>query len=185
MINIDVDQLTQRFAEWVMNPTLLKKVIPLIQPRLDRLSDIGQFSEIFLGGNINVDISLYQHKKLSPEEVKNTLIWGLWKLDEQTVWSSENIQTVLRDCAEALEFKLRDFLFAYYPALTGKKSATPLFETMNILGKDLVRARLRNSIDQLGGLSKKAESRLKRTYQESWKKLTHRRDLKNKDSQES
>jgi glutamyl-tRNA synthetase len=130
---------------------------------MERLSDIGPFSGYFLSGHIEVDADLYLSKKLSPEEVKKCLVWGMWRLEEN-LWTTEAIETGLRACATELDVKLRNFLSPFYPATTGRKSATPLFDTLQILGRDLVRARLRDAIQVLGGLSKKGEGRWKKEY---------------------
>jgi glutamyl-tRNA synthetase len=165
--NLTVQQLAQRLYQWALNPQYLESILPLVQQRLTRLSDIGQFSSFFLSGHLSdVDPTLYNSKKLSTEEVQKCLVWGMWSLDELTEWSLDTVTATLRACAQDSEFKLRDFLAPFYPALTARKSATPLFDTIHLLGKDLVRARLRDGITALGGLSKKKEAKMKKAFQQ-------------------
>ena len=57
------------------------------------------------------------------------------------------------------------------------KSATPLFDTMAVLGRDLVRARLRDASKILGGLSKKGEARWKKTYESARKQRLEQEKL--------
>ena len=90
----------------------------------------------------------------------------MWRLDEIKVWGAEEISTALRECAIELEVKPRDFFAPFYPAMTGMKSATPLFDTAYGLGRDLVRARLRDALQLLGGMGKKAEARYKKDYEQ-------------------
>ena len=155
--------------EWALNPDVLKQILPMLQPRLDRLSDIGKFSSYFLSGHLELSVEQFTHKKLSPEQIKQSLIWGMWRLDELKVWKADGISTALRECATELELKPREFFAPFYPAITGMKSATPLFDTMAVLGRDLVRARLRDASKILGGLSKKGEARWKKTYESARK----------------
>jgi glutamyl-tRNA synthetase len=42
--------------------------------------------------------------------------------------------------------------------------STPLFETLEILGPDLCRMRIREALDATGGLSKKQAEQLEREY---------------------
>ena len=49
-------------------------------------------------------------------------------------------------------------------AIAGKSSAYSIPDSMSILGPDLTRARLRNAISVLGGVSKKAAKRLEKEY---------------------
>lgn len=167
----DVDQLARRFAEWALTEDYLKAIIPMIQPRLESLSDIGRFAGYFLSGHLELTEEDFAHKKLSADDVKRCLVWGMWRLDSLKEWRADLISSALRDCAKELEVKPRDFFAPFYPALTKMKSATPLFETVAVLGRDLVRARLRDGINTLGGLGKKAEARLKKEYEQ---KLTAR-----------
>jgi len=160
----DIDALATRLMEWALNPTYLKALLPMLQPRLERLSDVGQFSEYFLRGHLELSVEQLAHKKLTPDEVKRCLVWGMWSLDQLSAWETEAIESTLRACSERLEVKLRDFLAPYYPALTGRKSATPLFETMRVLGRDLTRARLRDAVNVVGGLSKKLEAKWKKEF---------------------
>ena len=163
--NHDIDQLAQRLMEWALNPKLLKEVLPMLQPRLDRFSDIGKFSSYFLSGHLELNAEQFAHKKLSSEQINQALVWGMWRLDELKAWEAEGISNALRECAVELELKPRDFFAPFYPAITGMKSATPLFDTMAVLGRDLVRARLRDASQVLGGVSKKGEARWKKTYE--------------------
>ena len=57
--------------------------------------------------------------------------------------------------ADRMELKLRVFLAPFFVAITGKTSATPLFDTLAILGKDLARVRIRDAIDTIKPLSGK------------------------------
>jgi glutamyl-tRNA synthetase len=161
-----VEQLAERFAQWALNVDYLKEIIPMIQPRLESLSDIGRFAGYFLSGHLDLSADDLTHKKLTPEDVKRSLAWGMWRLDELKSWGSDEISAALRDCATELEFKPRDFFAPFYPALTAMKSATPLFDTAQVLGRDLVRARLRDAIQLLGGIGKKAEARYKKDYEQ-------------------
>ena len=161
----DNDQLAEKLMEWLLNPTFLKSILPMLQPRLDRLSDIGKFSNYFLSGHLELQVDNLNHKKLNSEQVNQCLVWAMWRLDELKTWSSEEISNSLRECAKELELKPRDFFAPFYPAITGMKSATPLFDTMAILGRDLVRARLRDASKLLGGMSKKGEARWKKAYE--------------------
>ena len=161
----DLDALAARLMEWALNPSYLKSILPMLQPRLERLSDVGQFAEYFLSGHLPLTPEQLAHKKLDPDAVKRCLVWGMWSLDRLSTWETEGIEGALRGCADQLEVKLRDFLAPYYPAVTARKSATPLFETMRVLGRDLTRARLRDAVNVVGGLSKKQEAKWKKEFE--------------------
>ena len=61
----------------------------------------------------------------------------------------------MRELADKLDVKLRDFLTPFYVAMSGEKASTPLFQSMEILGSDMSRMRIRRAIEILGGISSK------------------------------
>jgi len=57
---------------------------------------------------------------------------------------------------------VRDVVRPFYVAITGSAQSLPLYDSMLLLGRDLVRERLRVALDRLGGATN-AET-------EAWKK---------------
>ena len=80
---------------------------------------------------------------------------AIWKLESETAFTGEAIENVFRGLAERFDVPLRDLSRPFYVAITGAKASTPLFQSMEILGLDLVRMRLRRAIESLGGISAK------------------------------
>jgi len=59
---------------------------------------------------------------------------------------------------------VRDVTVPLTVALTGSRVGPPLFETLILLGVDIVRMRLLRGIDTLGGLSKKKAKKLEKEW---------------------
>jgi glutamyl-tRNA synthetase len=59
------------------------------------------------------------------------------------------------DLANQMEIKLRDFMPAFFIAIAGSTSSTPVMQSMVTLGPDLTFARLRHALELVGGPSKK------------------------------
>ena len=161
---LDDETLVDRLEAWRFNRDFLLSVLPLVRQRLDKLSDLGQFSSFFIGGSVHPTPEHFTHKKLTQDQIRQILTWGSWRLEELSEWSSAEIQMALRTLATESGFKLREFLAPFYPALTGRQSATPLFETATVLGRDICRFRIREALTVLGGLSKKEEKRWRKAY---------------------
>ena len=53
--------------------------------------------------------------------------------------------------ADALGKKPREMVRPFYVAITGSPTALPLFESMELLGRDLCRERVREALTTLGG----------------------------------
>lgn len=158
------EQFADRVAEWALNRDYLMQIIPMIKKRVDRLSDLGPMCAHFLAGRMTLSADLFDFKKLDQDATRQALQWALWQLDQTTPWTSENIEQTLRGTAALLDIKLRLLLGPFFIAMSGKKVSTPLFDTMAVLGRDLSRARVRDAIDALGGVSGKEQKRWKKTF---------------------
>jgi glutamyl-tRNA synthetase len=56
---------------------------------------------------------------------------------------------VLKRIADSLDKKVRDVARPFYVAITGSPTSIPLYDSMELLGRDIVRERLRNALDVL------------------------------------
>ena len=107
----------------------------------------------------------FSHKKLTTDEVRRILQYALWDFEQLHVWDHNQISLLLSQLSAAMGYKLRDFMFPFFVAIAGSPSSTPVMESMGILGADLTFARLRQSIEILGGLSKNEQSEWKLQWQ--------------------
>jgi glutamyl-tRNA synthetase len=70
-------------------------------------------------------------------------------IDAMSEWNRVAIGELFKQLSETFATKLRDFLRPFYLAIAGSTSSTPLFDSMEILGRDLCRARLRKALEVL------------------------------------
>ena len=104
---------------------------------------------------------------LDEDDVRVALELVLAGLEALTEWNQETVQAVMRRVCDLMELKLRRFLKPFYLAVTGSTSSTPLFDSMELLGRDLCRARLRDARRLLGPFQDKAKkSYLKKALKE-------------------
>lgn len=111
-------------------------VLPLIADRLERLSDFAQFTPFFYQP-ITVDPQLLV-KKSTPTELKDQLNGtseGLAKLIE---WSVPQIEVVIRGLQKSKNWKKSQYFMMLRIAVTGQTATPPLFETMEVIGKEEV-----------------------------------------------
>jgi glutamyl-tRNA synthetase len=100
----------------------------------------------------------------SQEELLKRLQFVLWRLEAQQDWERGALFATLKGLADTLELKPKVLFAPLFVAISGKSSAYSIPDSMSILGPDLTRARLRNAISVLGGVSKKAAKRLEKEY---------------------
>jgi glutamyl-tRNA synthetase len=149
---------------WALNPGYLDRIVPLVQPRLETLADWGRLTWPFFADTVPVEAGALTVKGKSGEEVVAILQTAIWRLEEQREWTAAALESTFRELAEGYALHTRDFNLPFYVALSGNPVWTPLYDSMEILGSDLVRMRLRAAIEALGGLSGKKQKELEKAY---------------------
>ncbi len=158
------DEFMDRVAEWALSRERLAPLAPLLQTRTERLLDLLPQVDYLLGDRRALAGEDFAHKTLGAEDCRRILDHALRRLDEVATWERDGVYAALKALADALDCKLRDFLFPLFIAVAGRAVALPLFDSLIFLGRDLVRSRLRSAIAALGGISKKEAKRLERSY---------------------
>ena len=94
------------------------------------------------------------------------LLFGQWRLEELRTWDATTLYEESKLLAEAMGIKLGAFCAPHYVAMSGRASASPLFESWEALGPDISRARIRAAVERKNGqpLGKKPTSRLQKEY---------------------
>ena len=70
----------------------------------------------------------------------------------------------MKDLAEAMGMKIRDFLAPLFIAIAGTSATISVIDSMHMLGSDLSRARIRHAIELLGGISRKKMKDVEKAY---------------------
>jgi glutamyl-tRNA synthetase len=160
------DSLHGLLEAWALGRENVARLVPLVQPRLETLADWGRLTGPFFADEIELDPADLAVKDREPGEVAGLLQLTLWRLEAQPEFSAATLKALFAETAEALGMKLKGLALLFYVALSGSKAWTPLFESMEILGPDMVRARARRAIEALGGLSSKKRKELEKRYAE-------------------
>jgi glutamyl-tRNA synthetase len=158
------DTFADRLAEWALNREYCVPILKLVQERVDRLSDVLPKVAHFFSAPPALTEASFAHKTLTLDAVRRILFFAGRCLDSLRSWHADSLRAELEKLGVALDLKIRDLLFPLFVALSGNAVSTPLFETLQILGPDLCRSRLREAQQALGGLSKKQLEELEREY---------------------
>ena len=154
-------QFGERIVRWALNQDYLGKVAPLVQGRVERLSDLGGMAAFFLQGLLDIPATELTTKGLDADGVRRSLQWTAWRLEDATPFTRDILDRTLREVADLQGLKLKDYVRPLFVAFTGKPVSTPLFESMEVLGRDLCRARLRHAQTVLGLMTGKEEKKWK------------------------
>jgi glutamyl-tRNA synthetase len=163
--NYDTTSLREALERWALGRDTLDRIIPLAQPRLETLSDWGYLTAFFFADEVPFDPEKLKLKGKTQEELLALLQIAIWRLEQVREFTGDVLEQIFRDLAEKFSLKLRDLLPPFYVAVTGTEVATPLFQSMEVLGSDLVRMRLRRALGILGGFSTKGLKAVEKTYE--------------------
>lgn len=164
--DLDEKQFADRVAKWALNEEYLGQIIPLIKDRVEKFTDIAPLTGLFFNGLPMLSEEAFDGLKIEREKQIEVLQFASWYLDDQKSWERDELYEGLNRIAQAMEIKVRDFLQPLFVAMSGSTVCPPLFDCMVILGPDITRARVRNALNTLGGVSKKQTKRLEKTYRE-------------------
>jgi glutamyl-tRNA synthetase len=160
---LDPAQFVERVRAWAGGPETFDRIASLAQARIERLSDLAPLCAFLFAGRLDVTADQLRGGKLDDETLRKAFGLALPMLDALPDWEHEAIGRTMSRLAEILGGKVRDVVRPFYIAIAGSAQSLPLYDSMVLLGRDLVRERLRVALERLGGATK-AET-------EAWKKL--------------
>lgn len=130
---------------------VLTAAAPLVQPRVRLLGEVSAMVGSLLSrdGYIEPDDDARKQLKGSSEDVLDRAVAALEGVDEGA-WTAENLHETLNAALlEGTEYKPRQAFGPVRVALSGRRVSPPLFESMEIVGKDVTVARLRGLREHL------------------------------------
>ena len=127
------------------------RILPLIQERVKTLAEVPQLVDFFFVKELEYDASLLLGKIERTDAVR-ALQTALAKLNLISNWDAASLEAVLRPLAGELGLKTGVFFGLLRVAVTGRTAAPPLFQTMEVLGKERCLSRLKTALDKLSAL---------------------------------
>lgn len=160
--NIPQEKLWDRLKEWSFSDKFMQKLMPLAHTRIKTFGEFMELCHFFFINHIPYTEALLTPKGIKPEQAACMLQTVIWSMEEQEDWGRTGIEKASRDVAQAFGVNHKKIIMALlFGTITGSLQGPPLFDSVQILGKDRTRARLLKAIQFLGGISKKKLSHLK------------------------
>lgn len=148
--SLDDREFEARVRSWALNENYLMRLAPLVRSRISVLSDLGPLAAPFFSGIVEFTADRLLDGKLDPHVVSAALHLAAERLEE-IEWTKAAIEAAFKAMAVEMGVKARDLLRPFFVAMTGSPVSVPLFDAMEILGRDLCRARLRRALELAGG----------------------------------
>lgn len=134
--------------------TYAYKVLQLLQERTKTLCEITQLAEFFFVSTINYDSALLLRDKVDNETAIRSLQITIPKLvaTNKETWNAASLDGTLRSMPDKLNLSNRQYFGLLRSTTTGKTATPPLFETMEVLGKETCISRIKLAIAKLTAL---------------------------------
>ncbi|MEX2238210.1 MAG: glutamate--tRNA ligase [Dehalococcoidia bacterium] len=151
---LDEDDLAQRILPYLVrelpetadeaDPVLVRRIVPLIQTRMEVLTDAYPLTAFFFTQEILVtaDDLLGKRFRDEPAAAVMALDTAAKALAGLAAWTHTEIEGLMRALTEELGLKPRDFFGLVRMAVTGAAVSPPLFESLEILGREKTLERL-------------------------------------------
>jgi glutamyl-tRNA synthetase len=133
------------------SPTIerLKKIVPILKERLPTLDESVDMAGFFFKDEIRYDADLLIAKGLLKENCKEILIQTKGVFEKLPMLEKELAEPPMREIVQSSGFSAGQVFGILRVAVTGQKVSPPLFESIEIIGKNLVMERINRAIDIL------------------------------------
>ena len=136
------------FAGYLREHVFTQEYLELLQPlALERMSRFEQFvgnNDFFFNGQLDYSELPIIPKKLEKKDVRNMVKELVVLLDDLYEWEAEKIGEVLMQQKNLLGWKPKDYFMTVRYITTGRKDSPPLNESLELIGREMVRFRLRD-----------------------------------------
>lgn len=155
---LTVDDLARRikpyFVEKGYQPddATMRKIAPIVQERLQGLDDAPEIAGFFFRDEVQPDPAELVIKDLTAGESARLAKEILAIIDRLPDIKVETAEPPMRDLVEQSGLKAGQVFGLMRIAITGQKVSPPLFESMEIIGKEKVVARMRQAVALLAAM---------------------------------
>jgi glutamyl-tRNA synthetase len=157
--NIEIRDLANRIkpflsvAGYKVDDSKLLMITPIIQERMTTLDDATQIAGLFFEEKVNPSLDDLIGKKNTISQAVIVLRRAKEILESSPEFNANQLHLRLRGLVEELGLTVSQVFGVLRVAVTGRTVSPPLFESMEIIGKDKVVERIQNAIDMLEDIS--------------------------------
>jgi glutamyl-tRNA synthetase len=154
-----VDELAKPLLEVYRNAGLdadletARQIVPLVQPRIKKLTDAVPLTDFVFQDEIPLDPELLIGKKMDISSSLRALQKSRAVLAEAEPFAAQEMEQPLRALADELGIKVGPLFGILRGAVTGRRVSPPLFETMEIMGRERTLKQVDKGIALLGELA--------------------------------
>jgi glutamyl-tRNA synthetase len=131
----------------------MKKMLPLVKPRLKKLSEFKDMTDFFFAEELQYESQALIPKNRDTKQTVEVLQKMLAFVESTPELQAKPLELAGTELATGLGWKMGDVFMILRIAITGKAVTPPLCESAEIIGKEKVAARLRRAIEKLTAIA--------------------------------
>ena len=129
----------------------VRRLVPLIRERIKRLDEVAAMTEGFFSDELSYSAPELLGKGFKENEsgAQEALRKAKERVEALDSWEHESMEAAMRSLAEELGVKAGDLFMLLRVAVTGRPVSPPLFESMELLGRERCLRRLGEAVELL------------------------------------
>jgi glutamyl-tRNA synthetase len=149
---LSVEELADRAIAWRLNKDYLMSALPLIQKRIRKLDELIPAIEFLFSGDLDYGSVMAELAipEVAPGDVAKALFAYVERFEARIGWTRQMLEEEAGAWCTQLGWKTKHAFMLLRVALTARTATPPLFETMEVLGKEITRRRLRRAAEVVG-----------------------------------
>ena len=131
------------------DPQVFRSMAELVQTRIVTMAEVPSLVDFLFLDEPIIDSTSWDKTFGSPEAV--TMLGAAIDAFSDVTWNADVLKTTVENAGNTLGLKLGKAQAPVRVAVTGRTVGPPLFEALEILGRDVVMTRLQAAADRLAG----------------------------------
>ncbi len=160
------EEFIERVEGWGYGLSKLNALVSHIKSRVEVLSDVAPMTTFLRSGFLGLGETHFSEGKLDLDTQKKVLQFILWIYEQERDWEKDQLFSHAKKLSKQLGLKMGDFMFPIFVAIAGTPNSWSVMDSLAFIGPDMSRARLRDAIESLGGISKKGLKKLEKEFAE-------------------
>src|SRR6478752_6795509 len=146
-VNPNPARFDSKKADAINSAQILEQAMPLVAERINKLTEAVEMLDFLFVEEAAFTVDPADAEKLLNDDGRAVVRRALDKLEGLTEWSTAAIQDALQaELVEAMGLKPRNAFGPVRVAVTGRRISPPLFESMELLGRERSLRRLQSAL---------------------------------------
>ena len=144
LMKFPAEETSALIEKHFFNKEKIQKIIPLVSQRIESIDEFMDYGKFFFRSELDYAGLPVLPKNIEKKQFKKALSSFAEGIDALDDWNVPTIDELLKSTMATFELKPKHFFLPLRFIFTGRKDSPPLTETMEVIGRELCRFRVRD-----------------------------------------